>query len=234
MPLSADLDSFVATVLEQKWNVREQAALPAAAALARGSAVSLDVTILASDLQQAQVETDLQLQAAARVVRAFLGVWARLVPEHGGAVTGYAADRMLAIFLGDRKNSRATRCALKMNHVLRYTIEPQIGDYFKAHEHPPFRLSHCAGIETGAVLGVRAADGASDDIVWAGAGPSVAIELSRLHGDYLTYITAEVYERLNHDAKDADDPEQDIWQEHTWDYLGRPMTIFGSDWTWQP
>jgi hypothetical protein len=43
-----------------------------------------------------------------------------------------------------------------------------------------------------------------------------------------------VHTRLNHDAKEADDPEQEIWEEHTWNYLGQPLTIHGSDWTWQP
>jgi hypothetical protein len=36
----------------------------------------------------------------------------------------------------------------------------------------------------------------------------------------------------NHDAKDADDPEREIWEEHWREHLGRPLTIYGSGWTW--
>ena len=52
---------------------------------------------------------------AAEVYKAFLRCAARIIRAEGGAITAYDGDRVMAVFVGEGKNTAAVRCALKVH-----------------------------------------------------------------------------------------------------------------------
>ena len=111
MTFKTDLESEVKEIFESKWKEREGQVVPDPEALKLGNdAVKLKATVLYADMADS---TDLvdnnKPHFAAEIYKAFLRCAARIIKNEQGTITAYDGDRVMAVFLGDSKNTSAVR-----------------------------------------------------------------------------------------------------------------------------
>ena len=229
MALSDDLNSQVSQIFQELWTTRSGRVVPEPDDLAlRNDAVVLDGTVLYADLDES---TDLvnrkKPEFAAEIYKAFLGCAARIIIAEGGEITGYDGDRIMAVFIGDSKNSAAARTGLKINYAVLKIINPALASQYP---NADYRVKHQVGIDTSQLLVARTGIRGANDLVWVGRAANYAAKLSARSGP-ATQITAEVYDRLDQNAKIGSDG-RDIWTRQTAAEIGG-VIIYTSTWYWK-
>ena len=226
MALADDLNSQVVQIFREQWTTRSGRVVPEPDDLALGDdAVVLEGTVLYADLDES---TDLVNQKkpefAAEVYKAFLGCAARIIRAEGGEITGYDGDRIMAVFIGGRKNSKAARAGLKINYAVLKIINPALD---RQYPNNRYTVKHQVGIDTSQLLVARTGIRGANDLVWVGRAANYAAKLSERSGP-ATQITAEVYNRLNRDSKFSSDG-RNRWRRQTAAEIGG-ATIYTSTW----
>lgn len=72
----------------------------------------------------------------------------------------------------------------------------------------------------------------NNDLVWVGNAANNAAEMAALDPTYLSYISSEVYSRLNEESKYGGEPKRHMWMDLGTRDLG--YQIYGFRWTWSP
>ena len=154
MGLGDDLKSEVLKILQEEWSEREGRVVPASDDLKlSNAAVILDGTVLYADLDDSTKLVDAKDPSfAAEVYKCFLVCAARIIRFEGGEITSYDGDRIMAVFIGDSKNSDAARTALKINYAVLKIVNPAIQEeYPKAN----YSVKHVVGIDTSSLFVAR-------------------------------------------------------------------------------
>ena len=69
--------------------------------------------------------------------------------------------------------------------------------------------------------------------VWVGRAANYAAKLCALRENgFASYITGDVFDRMNEDAKIGGNPKQDIWEKRRWTAVG--IDVYRSSWRWAP
>ena len=139
---------------------------------------------------------------------------------------GDDGDRIMAVYLGDSKNSDAARTALKVNYSVREIINPAIKDQYPRSS---YTVRHVVGIDTSNLFVARIGVRGDNDLVWVGRAANYAAKLSDGAGAP-SQITADVYNRLKESSKYGKDG-QNMWVQTTAPELGY-KTIYTSTWQW--
>jgi len=73
--------------------------------------VKLDATVLYADMSGSTklVDAFTSPKFPAEVYKCYLSCAAKIIKAGGGSITAYDGDRVMAVFLGDSKNSSAAR-----------------------------------------------------------------------------------------------------------------------------
>ena len=225
--LKADIDE----VLGMAWDVREGRVVPETKDISlTDGAVLLDATYVYADMMNSTgLAQNAEREQTAKVIRAYLNAATRILHNNDGAIRSFDGDRVMAIFIGNSKNSSAAKAALQLNWAVRDVIRPAIAATWPSLN---WKMEHGVGIDTGQAMlvrgGVRRLD---NDIVSVGSAPNVAAKLSELREGPDLYISSEVYERLNEESKYA--KGKDMWRRHgTKSFGGRSVTIYGTSYGW--
>ena len=229
MPLNDDLKSQVGQILSEQWTTRSGRVVPEPEDLGLGNdAVVLDGTVLYADLDDS---TDLvnrwKPAFAAEVYKSFLACAARIIRSEDGSITGYDGDRIMAVFIGNSKNSAAARAALKINHAVLGIINPALRSHYP---RSTYELRHHVGIDTSQLFVARTGIRGANDLVWVGRAANYAAKLSARSGPP-TQITSDVYERLNQGAKFGSDG-RNMWTQQVAREIGGNV-IYASNWYWR-
>jgi class 3 adenylate cyclase len=231
MPLADELKAEVAKILATHWKTRDGTTIPAPDDLGLGNdAVKFDAaTVLYADLADSTGMVSSQPDHfAAEVYKSFLYSAARVIRAEGGEITAYDGDRVMAVFLGDSKNTSAARTALKINYAVTHIINPAISTQYPQRT---FRLRHVVGIDTSAQFVARTGVRGDNDLVWVGRAANYAAKLTTLPADYPTWITGTVYDALAPDLKTGGNPPRAMWEERTWTPMNG-LRIYRSNWWW--
>ena len=238
MGLKDDISNQVSQIIQQSWDIRDGRIVPANddIALSGGGVRLPDATVLYVDLaQSSRLATDFQQRTAAKVIRIFLSSMCRLITDNGGTITSFDGDRVMGVFLGDSKNSDAAICALKMNYVISKIVQPAVNNYFTSVREAGFSISHSVGIDTSAILAVKAGLRGANDIVWVGRAPNLAAKLCELRENYnRSYISEDVFLKLNESAKYGGPQKSLMWEKRSYGFLEENVTIYSSSWYWEP
>ena len=229
MSLGDDLNSLVRQMFREQWTTRSGRVVPEPEDLGLGNdAVIIEGTILYADLDDS---TDLvnrwKPAFAAEVYKSFLSCAARIVRAEGASITGFDGDRIMAVFMGDGKNTAAARTALKINHAVLNIINPALQDQYPRSE---YEVRHHVGVDTSQLFVARTGIRGANDLVWVGRAANYAAKLSARSGP-ATQITSDVYSQLNQDAKIGSDG-QNIWTQQIAREIGGSV-IYTSDWYWK-
>jgi len=237
MALNKLLQANVGNLLSKPWRIRKGIKAPTTDSVSlTDGGVSLDATILYADLaNSSKIATEIDKKAAAKTFKAFLTVTSRLIRKHAGSITSFDGDRVMGVFLGKRKCSRAAICGLQINWAVNEILDPKLNSYFKTLRESELEISHCVGVDTGNVLAVRGGVRGSNDLVWVGRAPNLAAKLSDIRNTNIrTCISTTVFNALAEDAKYGGDPKQSIWTRYTHNWAGSEIYVYGSSWWWVP
>lgn len=229
MSLKEDLIADVKDIFKKQWTSRDGYVVPESDDLKlENDAVLLHATVLYADMADSTILVDKHKpEFAAEIYKTFLHCAAKIIRSEDGEITAYDGDRIMAIFLGDSKNTSATKAALKINLARVEIINPALeAQYPKA----TYRLRHVVGIDTSDLFVARTGIRGSNDLVWVGRAANHAAKLSSLSSNYRIRITKAVYDVLDASVKKSSKGEN-MWEEATWNDTGR--TIYRSNWMWE-
>lgn len=229
MSLNDDLEIEVATILVEKWNTRNGQKVPDTRDLKLyNDMVSLHATVLYADLANSTGLVDQHHPLfAAEIYKCYLHAAAKIIRSEQGTITAYDGDRIMAAFIGDRKNSSAVRAALKINYAVKNIINPAIKVQYPA---VAFSMKQTVGIDTSVLHVARTGIRGSNDLVWVGRAANYAAKLCELSANYPTWITSAVYRKLTKGLKYSNG--RAIWEARSWTALPE-QTIYRSNWVWE-
>jgi class 3 adenylate cyclase len=227
MALSSELTDEVGKIFRERWTERDGTVVPTSKDLGLGNdAVKLEGVVLYADLSESTALVDSNTPTfAAEVYKTSLHCAARIVRAEGGEITAFDGDRIMAVFIGDTKNTSAARAGLKLNYARLQIINPALKEVYS---NSTYELKHVVGIDRSSLYVARTGIRGANDLVWVGSAANHAAKLSALTSDYPTRITKDVYDCLRAEVKSS--RGQDMWKAATWN--GRD--IYRSTWMWEP
>lgn len=228
MSLHDDLTAAVRKIFADQWSSRDGQVVPESTDLALGNdAVQLDGTVLYADLSASTALVDTKkAHFAAEVYKAYLHCAAKVIRSENGAITAYDGDRIMAVFLGNSKNTSATRAGLKINWTVKNLINPLLKQQYP---QAGYEVKQTVGIDTSSLFVARTGIRGANDLVWVGSAANHAAKLTTLPADYPTRITAAVHSMLHASLKETDG--KPMWEEVTWNDMGGAK-IYRSTWWW--
>lgn len=234
MGLSDDLESEVKTIIGPQWSIRDGRKIPSTDDIALGNeGVRMELVVLYADIAgSTRLVRAKKDWFVAELAKAFLVCCIRIIRGHGGLVTSFDGDRVMSVFDGGSMNSNAARTALKINYAVTKIITPRIRERYS--DQSGFTLGHCTGVARSKVLVTRSGIRNNNDPVWIGRAPNYAAKLSEQRDGPASYITKDVYDMLNDEAKYGGDPKQVMWTEKTVQIAGQSTTCYCSTWRMKP
>lgn len=228
MGLRSDLTADIATILRTPWQERDGRAVPDDGSLTLGNdAMKLQATVLYADLADSTRLVDGYLSSfAAEMYKTFLHCAAKIIRSEDGTITAYDGDRIMAVYLGNHKNSCAARSALKIHDAVTTIINPAQ----QAMYNVPYTLKHVVGIDTSTLYVAKTGVRGANDLVWVGRAANYAAKLASLPETHASYITQEVYNAVQENVKTATDGRP-IWEAVRWNTLDNRI-IYRSHWRW--
>ncbi len=230
MTFKSDLEREVKEIFESNWSVREGKVVPDPEDLKLGNdAVKLHATVLYADIADS---TDLvdshKHHFAAEVYKTYLRSTATIIKSEKGTITAYDGDRVMAVFLGDSKNTSAVRSAMKINYAVHNIINPLLKNQYPKET---YQLKQVVGIDTSELFVARIGVRNDNDLVWVGRAANYAAKLCSLNGKHSTYITATVFNSMDKSVKYSGKDNSLMWDEKVWT-ARKDMKIYGSTWWW--
>lgn len=229
--IRSDLDKLVGT----PWTIRDGRVVPGTddVKLFSNDAVKLDAVYLYADLLgSTKLARGFRPETAGKVIRASLRTASRIIKARGGEIRSYDGDRVMAIFIGDSKNSSAAKAALQINWAMTNLVQPSLYGQLPNLERDGYQPRMCVGIASGSAFIARAGVRDSSDLVSIGRAPNVAAKLSDIReaGNYRSYITADVHRRLDQSSKYS--KGTDMWQPVQKEVGGESMVVYRSTYWW--
>jgi class 3 adenylate cyclase len=182
MALLDDVTQEVARIFREQWSTREGNEVPEDQNLALSNdAVLLDATVLYTDLSASTKLVDsFEAHFAAEVYKAFLYCAAKIIRSEGGEITAYDGDRIMAVYVGNMKNTAAARTALKINWARVNIINPAIQ---KQYPGVTYSLQHVTAVDTSQLFIGRTGIRGANDLVWVGRAANHAAKMATLGPD---------------------------------------------------
>jgi len=228
MALHEDLTSTVLQIFKSSWTVRQATAVPIPERLSMGNdAVRIEGAVLYADISDSTGLVDrYEPGFAAEIYKAYLHCAGKIIKEQGGVITAYDGDRIMAVFLGDRKETAAAKAALQINYARLQIIMPALkGQYSTAG----YDLRHTVGIDASSLFVAREGIRGLNDLVWVGRAANHAAKLCSLSAETPVWITEDVYARLAPELKVTDG--RSMWQKRLWSPMANKV-VYCSTWWW--
>ncbi|MCK9588228.1 MAG: adenylate/guanylate cyclase domain-containing protein [Terrimicrobiaceae bacterium] len=227
-----DIKTEIEQILKTQWNRREGRTVPEAEDVQLGNdAVELDATVLYADMADSTgLVVGYKDWFAAEIYKAYLKGACEIIKNNNGVITAFDGDRVMAVFIGDFKNSAAAKAALQIKYLSKEIINPALK---KEYPNSAFQLEQAVGVDTGKLLVARTGLRGANDLVWVGKAANYAAKLCSLReGVYATFITEGVFNALNESSKFGGDPKKLMWEKVMWTQRGVP--VYRSSWQWKP
>jgi class 3 adenylate cyclase len=148
MKTGQEIIGEIKAILATKWQTRKGTKIPEPEDVKLGNdAVLLDGTVLYADVADSTgLVNGYQDWFAAEVYKAYLVAACHVIRNNGGVITAFDGDRVMAVYLGNNKNSAAAKTALQLNWVVN-----EVNSALKfAYPSSAFQLQHSVGIDTSA------------------------------------------------------------------------------------
>ena len=227
--LGDKLRSEVRKILQEEWTSKGRKNVPESVDLElRNDAATIHGTILYADLDGSTklVDTN-EPWFAAEIYKCYLICAARIIESEGGVITSYDGDRIMAVYVGKKRNNKAVRSALKINYAVHQVINPAIAELYPESN---YSVKQSVGIDSSELFVTRTGIRGANDLVWVGRAANHAAKLSGRPGPVLQ-ITSDVYDRLEQSCRFGGDG-RNMWSQATAHEIGN-RKIYTSDWTWE-
>lgn len=231
MALLEEIQEEVKEIFKTKWELRDGNVVPEPDDVQIGNdAVCFDGAVLYADLADSTaLVKGFKDSFAAEVYKAYLVSACRLIRFNNGVITAFDGDRVMAVFIGDLKNSSAAKTALMINYVVKEVINKFIKEQYPKTE---FQMQQVVGIDTSKLFIARTGIRGSNDLVWVGRAANFAAKLCALReGIYVSYITEDVFNALSDTSKNGGNPKRCMWEKVLWTSQG--INVYRSSWHWK-
>lgn len=194
--LSDDLRKEVREKFRDSWTVRDGRTVPTEESVSLGNdGVRIDATVLYADMADSTKLVDAyDATFAAEIYGTFLRCASRIIKANEGVITAFDGDRVMAVYMGDRKEAKACWTALKINHAMIEIIRPELE---RQYPETPYVPAHTVGIDTSEILVIKDGVRGDNDLIWVGRAANYAAKLCALDHAYATRITSPVFYALD-------------------------------------
>ncbi len=228
MSLKDDLTAEVKSIFSQQWDVQKTENVPAPENLRLNSNHAKDLeyaTVFYADLDGSTSMVDsFKWEFSAEIYKTFLRCASQVIRSEDGVITAYDGDRVMAVFSGALRNTRAVRCAMKVNYAVTQIIQPSLRTQYSTD----FVLKHVVGIDTSQLRTSRIGVRGDNDLVWIGRAANYAAKLTGLSGK-ATWITKAIYDNMNNEVKLTNGVN--MWEARRWTSMS-DMEIYCSTYWW--
>lgn len=224
MPIRDIMESNVNSMMVGDWRIRDGRTVPDTESIGLGInvGVKLEATYLAKSSDFGQMLSPMD---AAKIIKSFLFCASALIKEHGGHIKSFDGDRVMGIFHGPDKETRAARTALKLNWVVQEIINDKAQRWIN-WPSSAMVVKHATGIATGEALLIRGGVRNDNDIASIGSAPNLAAKLSdRRTDDGRTFACYTTWLRIHGDA-DKDILGRNRWSDTQGITVGGKYHIF--------
>lgn len=229
MALKENLKGAVTSIYATAFVERDGQKIPASedVALANG-AVKLDAAFLYADLAgSGLIAKSCPWDTTAKILRAYLDCAVRIIRSHGGEIRSFDGDRVMGVFLGDRKCTNAVKAALQINWATANIVQKEATGRFASVKNNAVKIRQACGVDVGLSRAVRAGIRNNNDLIWIGRPPSLAAKLSDFREyPYCTFISAATYGAIDAEVKIAGD--KNIWEWKRVPFAGGEELIYRS------
>src|SRR5579872_3473706 len=151
MGLKSEPENEVAATFRSQWTTRDGAVVPDDDSVTLGNdAVKIEATVLYADMADSTRLVDSKSATlAAEIYKTYLHCAGKIIRSEGGVITAYDGDRIMAVFIGNSKNTSAVRAALKINWAVREIITPAKNAIYTSDD---YTLTQVIGIDTGSLF----------------------------------------------------------------------------------
>ncbi|UYZ64893.1 adenylate/guanylate cyclase domain-containing protein [Hymenobacter weizhouensis] len=223
MALKDDLVAEVNKIFVSRWDVRNGLVVPETVGLGNVG-VEVEGTVLYADLDGSTDLVDTNTATfAAEIYKSYLYCAAKIIRAEGGTITAYDGDRIMAVFIGESKNTNAVRTGLKINYAVENIVNPGLK---KVYTSSQYVVKQVVGIDTCKLLVSGTGIRGSNDLVWVGRAANHAAKMAALTPVYPTRISKEVYDNMNDEVKFSG--SNNMWISETW----KGRTIYKSAYWW--
>lgn len=228
MGLRGDLQEEVEEIFSTQWQTRKGRLVPNPEDIQLGNHASeLAATVLYADLADSTVMVDQQtFNVAAEVYKSYLVCAARIIKANGGSITAYDGDRIMAVFIGDHKNTSAAKSGLQITWAVSNIVNPGL---LSQYGNAAYQIRHVVGVDSSVLRAARIGVRNDNDLVWVGSAANHAAKLSSISDTQsAVYISKPVYDVMHESVKLGGIPKRNMWTNQTFD--GRD--VYRSSWQW--
>ena len=200
MSLKTDLETEVDKIVRTTWTTRNGTVVPDDKSVTLGNdAVEIEATVLYADLADSTDMVNSHLaQFSAEVYKTFLHCCAKVIRAEGGEITSYDGDRIMAVYIGDSKNTAAVKTSMKIAWIAQNVTQAKINEFYTSSN---FTLKHVCGIDTSKLFVTKTGVRGANDLVWVGRAANYAAKLSAYPSTHSKYITEDVFNNMNESVK---------------------------------
>lgn len=230
MGLKADLENEVAEIFKSRWTERDGNVVPDDKSVQLGNdAVKLAATVLYADLADSTAMVDKKTHTySAEVYKTFLHCAGKIIRDHGGTITAYDGDRIMAVYIGGSKNTSAVKSAMKTRYAVTKIINPAKNKQYTGSSDDPVKF--VIGIDTSVLFVAKTGVRGANDLVWVGRAANHAAKLAALPSTYI-YVTEDVFQNMANTVKTSTTGDS-MWEAVTWNSFDS-RTIYRSSWWWK-
>jgi len=193
--LIAARDAIVASDFE----VRDGQVVPQTKDVGYNQAVKLHASYLYADMVDSSGLVGISpKETVGKVFRLFLDLSVRIIRERGGHIRSFDGDRIMGIFIGDRRFDASVKSAMQIKWACDNIIQPEITRRYKSIREADWKIKPGSGIASGPAFIVRGGvRQSSSDLVSIGPPPNLAAKLSDKREDpYHLRIGEHTYKNL--------------------------------------
>jgi adenylate cyclase len=199
--LYPSIQQSVQDILNTDWNITNGTVVPKTEDIVlKNGGRLVDATYLYADLAgSSKLAKTVYKEVTAAVIRAYINTASRILRNYAGEIRSFDGDRVMAIFMGADKETRAVRAALAINWAVVEVLRPAMAKRWTSFESY-YTINHGIGIDTGEALIVRGGVRDNNDLISVGEAPNQAAKLSEIRDAYPLTITKAVYEAMSNDV----------------------------------
>ena len=210
-----EITGEISQIFKTNWSVRNGEKVPEPQDIKLGNdAVKLYATVLYADLKEStKMVSQYKHWFSAEVYKSYLKACCEIIKNNDGVITSFDGDRVMAVYIGNRKNTNAVKTALQINYLVLKVINPKIKEIYPDTD---IEIKQVVGIDTSELFVARTGIRGDNDLVWVGNAANMAAKMCAIRdGKYSTFISKEIYENIKNEAK-FDDNGKNMWLTYHW------------------
>lgn len=234
MSIKDELISARDRIVNTSFTVRTGTVVPETVDVGYNEAVKLAATYLYADMANSSGLVAVSPQeTVGKILRLYLDLSVRIIRQNHGRIRSFDGDRVMGIFIGDKRYDAAVKSAMQIKWACSDLIQPKVREKYKSIRDSGWVVRPGCGIASGNALIVRGGvRKSSNDLVSVGVAPNLAAKLSDVREQpYNVRIGAGTYKELS--GKGQLSKGVNMWQgQYQLEMGGKSYSYYRSSYHW--